>query len=127
MLPPEHRLRRSADFTEVVRRGRRASRPTLTVHLLAGPSAGSADPSRAGLVVSKAVGNAVARHRTSRRLRHLLREHVSTTLPAGSRLVVRAAPRAGTADSVALGADLAQALQSALRPGTSSASRPGTR
>jgi ribonuclease P protein component len=124
MLPPEHRLRRSADFTDVVRRGRRASRPTLTVHLLLDEDRA---PSRAGLVVSKAVGGSVVRHRTSRRLRHLLRAHVvpgagttpapdatGTGLPAGSRLVVRAAPRAATATSAELAADLAAALSSAV-------------
>ncbi len=94
MLPRAARLHRSADFTEVVRRGRRASRATLTVHLLAG----EAGASRAGLVVSKAVGGSVVRSRTSRRLRHLLRDRVAA-LPAGARLVVRAAPAAGTAPS----------------------------
>lgn len=117
MLPPEHRLRRSAEFTDVVRRGRRASRPTLTVHLLAGgpgrAEGAVSEPCRAGLVVSKAVGNSVVRHRTTRRLRHLLLAPVAA-LPAGSRLVVRAAPRAGTADSAVLGADLTAALAAAL-------------
>ena len=119
MLAPAARLRRSADFSEVVRRGRRASRPLLTVHLLHGASA--VDPSRAtapaqaGLVVSKAVGGSVVRSRTSRRLRHLLRERLPG-LPGGARLVVRAAPAAGTASSAALGADLDAALGVASRP-----------
>ena len=112
MLPEAHRLRASADFTEVVRRGRRTSRPLLTVHaLLTGQDA----PVRAGLVVSKAVGGSVVRHRTARRLRHLLRDRVAA-LPAGAALVVRAAPGAGTAPSSALAVDLDAALASALRP-----------
>ena len=111
MLPEVHRLRSSAEFTEVVRRGRRASRPLLTVHAhLAGDA-----PARAGLVVSKAVGGSVVRHRTARRLRHLLRDRVGA-LPAGMRLVVRAAPGAGTVPSSALAADLDGALTSVLRP-----------
>jgi len=116
VLPAEHRLRRAADFTEVVRRGRRASRPLLTVHLLlpaAGADAGL--PPRAGLVVSKAVGGSVLRHRTSRRLRHLLPARLAA-LPAGARLVVRAAPSAGDAASGELGSDLDGALASAARP-----------
>ena len=120
MLPAEHRLRRQADFTEVVRRGRRASRPLLTVHLLSGtPCAdtGTDTPTRAGLVVSKAVGGSVVRHRTARRLRHLLRDRL-TPLPAGSRLVVRASPAAGQATSGSLGADLDAALANARRPRT---------
>ena len=119
MLAPEHRLRRSADFTEVVRRGRRASRRLLTVHLLLAEDPAPA-PVRAGLVVSKAVGGSVERHRTSRRLRHLLRARLSS-LPPGARLVVRAGPAAGAADSAALGADLDAALQGAARPRTSPA------
>jgi ribonuclease P protein component len=111
VLPPAHRLRRATDFTEVVRRGRRASGPLLTVHAL--PGDGDAPP-RAGLVVSKAVGGSVVRHRTARRLRHLLRDRVGA-LPAGTRLVVRAAPGAGTAPSAALAVDLDAALAGALR------------
>ncbi len=114
MLSVAHRLRSSTEFTEVVRRGRRAGRPTLTVHLLP-PSATepaapeSTAPARAGLVVSKAVGGSVVRHQVARRLRHLLRDRMAG-LPVGSRLVVRAAPAAGSASSQLLGADLDAAL-----------------
>lgn len=125
MLGPEHRLRRSADFREVVRRGRRASRPLLTVHLLKVPAAEGA-PARAGLVVGKAVGGSVVRSRTSRRLRHLLRDRIAA-LPAGALLVVRAAPAAGLATSAALRADLDGALASATAapPNGPRAPRPG--
>jgi ribonuclease P protein component len=111
VLPEAHRLRSSAEFTEVVRRGRRASRPLLTVHAL--PSGDG--PARAGLVVSKAVGGSVVRHRTARRLRHLLRDRVGA-LPVGLRLVVRAAPGAAAAPSGALALDLDGAIASVLRP-----------
>ena len=114
MLSRAHRLHRPADFTEVVRRGRRASRPLVTVHALLATGA-ELGPARAGLVVSKAVGGSVVRHAVSRRLRHLLRDRVAG-LPAGSRVVLRAAAPAGTATSAALGADLDLALSSALRP-----------
>ena len=134
MLPATSRLHTAADFNEVVRRGRRASRSLVTVHALIGAPAAvsgppSADPTasggtasaplpaRAGLVVSKAVGNSVVRHRTSRRLRHLLRDRL-TALPEGTRLVVRAAAGAGAAPSTALAAELDSALGSALRPRT---------
>jgi ribonuclease P protein component len=106
LLSPENRLRRRSEFSDVVRRGRRASRPLLTVHLLAG--ADDTAP-RAGLVVSKAVGGSVVRSRVSRRLRHQLRPVIGT-LPTGTRLVVRAAPAAATADSSALGDDLRGAV-----------------
>ena len=114
MLPRERRLTRRTDFTEVVRGGRRAGRPLLTVHLA--PPAPTVDgpPARAGLVVSKAVGGSVVRSRVARRLRHLLRDRLAG-LPAGTRVVVRAAPPAATADSAALGADLDAALAKAAR------------
>ena len=125
MLARSSRLHRSADFTAVVRGGRRASRPTLTVHLLV-PAAevAAADvaaepdpvqPARAGLVVGKGVGGSVVRSRVSRRLRHLLRDRLGG-LPAGSRLVVRVSPAAATAASAALGADLDAALTRAAQP-----------
>ena len=118
MLPREHRLHRPADFTEVVRRGRRSSRPLLTVHALLADD-GDQGRARAGLVVSKAVGGSVVRSTVSRRLRHLLRERLPV-LPAGSRVVVRAGTSAGSASSAALAADLDAALPGALRPRTPS-------
>ncbi len=122
MLSIENRLRSRADFSDVVRHGRRASRPLLTVHALLAAAPVAADPAppapaRAGLVVSKAVGNSVVRHRTARRLRHLLRDGLDT-VPAGARLVVRAAPAAAEARSPALAVDLESALTAALRPRT---------
>ncbi|MDX6197996.1 MAG: ribonuclease protein component [Actinomycetota bacterium] len=72
------------------------------MHLLAGAAAG---PARAGLVVSKAIGGSVVRTRVARRLRHQLRP-LLVELPAGTRLVVRAAPAAATAPSNAIEQDL---------------------
>ncbi|MDT7546428.1 MAG: ribonuclease protein component [Actinomycetota bacterium] len=109
MLAAANRLRTRTDFSDVVRRGRRASRPLLTVHLLLAASGSEPLPPRAGLVVSKAVGGSVVRHQVARRLRHVLRAALSA-LPPGARLVVRAAPAAATADSAALARDLATAL-----------------
>ena len=113
MLSPEHRLRSSREFTQVVRRGRRAGRPTLAVHLLLADPAATSAP-RAGLVVSKAVGGSVVRHRVSRRLRHLLRDRLGA-LPAGALVVVRASAAAADAPSATLGQDLDAALGRLLR------------
>ncbi|WP_344263056.1 ribonuclease P protein component [Streptomyces sodiiphilus] len=123
MLPSENRLRRREDFATAVRRGRRAGRPHLVVHLSRGTprdrtvahrdphvSAGEAPPPRAGFVVSKAVGNAVVRNRVQRRLRHLIRDRLSR-LPAGSLVVVRALPGAGAASHDQLARDLDAALE----------------
>jgi ribonuclease P protein component len=118
MLPAPARLRLREDFTLAVRRGRRSGRGTLVAHYLAGPDSGT-PPARAGFVVGKVVGNSVVRHRTVRRLRHLVRDRLDR-LPAGSVLVVRALPPSAAADSAALGRDLDAAL-TRLLPATASA------
>lgn len=69
---------------------------------------------RAGLVVSKAVGGAVVRHRVARRLRHLLVPRIGS-LPVGTRVVVRALPPSASASSAELGLDLDAGLRGALR------------
>jgi ribonuclease P protein component len=65
---------------------------------------------RVGFVVSKAVGNAVVRHRVARRLRHLVGARLGTLLP-GAALVVRALPPAADATSAELGQDLDAAIR----------------
>ncbi|MFD6414907.1 ribonuclease P protein component [Streptomyces sp. NPDC060194] len=121
MLPSEYRLRRREDFATAVRRGRRAGRPLLVVHLRSGSTdphvpGETAPPARAGFVVSKAVGGAVVRNQVKRRLRHLVREHLSE-LPPGSLVVVRALPGAGDADHDQLARDLDAALRRLLGGG----------
>jgi ribonuclease P protein component len=109
VLPSAQRLREPALFRDTIRRGRRAGTGTLVVHW----SAGDADPggpTRVGLVVSKAVGNAVTRNLVKRRLRHLCREQLDA-LPAGGVLVVRAQPAAATATARELRADLGRCLE----------------
>lgn len=70
---------------------------------------------RVGFVVSKAVGNAVVRHRVTRQLRHLVRERLHT-VPAGTLVVVRALRPAAGSTSGELGADLDAALRKAWSP-----------
>jgi ribonuclease P protein component len=108
VLPAAHRLRSSADFTAVTRRGRRVRCGGVVVYLLTSPD-GAGSASRAGLVVSKAVGNSVIRHQVSRRLRAQLGARLDR-LPAGARVVVRALPETATARSAVLGQDLDRAL-----------------
>jgi ribonuclease P protein component len=123
-------LRRSQDFSETVRRGARAGRPLLVVHLDlgSGPDDTATDSRpghspRAGFVVSKAVGGSVQRHAVTRRLRHLVGPRLEA-LPPGSRLVVRALPRAAGATSTELAADLDAALRRALSTSKVSPDRP---
>jgi ribonuclease P protein component len=110
VLAPEHRLRDSEAFTRTVRSGRRAGGAALVVHLLANEARPA--PPRVGLVVSKAVGNAVVRNRVKRRLRHLTREHLPSLqgLSGSAVLVVRALPASAGATYAELGADLDRCL-----------------
>ena len=114
-MPPKssatHRLTGSAQFSLATRTGRRAGSATLVVHLSrpddAGPESG--EPARIGFVVSRAVGNAVARNRVKRRLRELVRER-RESLPLGSLVVVRALPAAAGASYAELRSDLVRCL-----------------
>ncbi len=115
MLPAGSRLHTSDEFAAVVRSGRRSASARLVVHLLAARSGpDSARGPRVGFVVSGKVGNAVVRHRVTRRLRALVREQLAD-LPPGTDVVVRALPAAATASSAELGPDLRSALAGALR------------
>ena len=100
MLPAGHRLRESADFSAALRgnggaAGVRFGSRLIVVH------ANSTDtraglPPRVGFVVSKAVGGAVLRNRTKRRLRALVADRLPG-IPSGLDVVVRANPPAATA------------------------------
>jgi ribonuclease P protein component len=108
LLEQVHRMRSSEDFRSTVRRGAKAARPTLVVHVV--PGTGGA--TSVGLVVSRSIGTAVDRNRVKRRLRHLMRDRLDS-LPQGSRVVVRALPPSGSASSADLGDDLDDALRRA--------------
>jgi len=112
VLPAAHRLRRSVDFERAVRRGVRAGRSTVVVHLSEDPE-GAAQP-QVGFVVSKAVGNAVHRNLVKRRLRAATASRLSV-LPAHGRAVVRALPGAALASFEDLSADLDSGLVRATR------------
>ena len=95
-----------------MRSGRRCGRQDVVVHINALPrfvDSGAGQPAdlphrqdvdrvgpRVGLIVSTAVGNAVVRHRVSRRLRHVAGRLIADIDP-GVDIVVRALPGAATA------------------------------
>lgn len=111
MLPTNHRLRDSADFSAVLRsrRSGRAAGPRLVVTAASSP----AEANRVGLVVSKAVGNAVVRNRTKRVLRHRMAA-LLPTMPDHTDVVIRATPAAGVARAAVLRRDLDGLLTTAL-------------
>ena len=104
MLPQRLRLRRSADFVTIVKRGRKATRPTLVVYAMESARA------RVGLIVGRGVGGSVERNRVKRRLRHQARSLIDESAPMD--VVIRALPPAG-APGADLAGDLADAWQRA--------------
>jgi ribonuclease P protein component len=106
VLPAGHRLRASSDFAATFRgpRGARAGSTLIVVHANQA-DARAGQPPRVGFVVSKAVGGAVVRNRTKRRLRALMAARVGS-LPAGLDVVIRANPVAAQANSSSLGVEL---------------------
>lgn len=111
MLPAPNRLRERADFASAVRGpgGARAGSTLVVLHANR-TDARAGCPPRVGFVVSKAVGGAVVRNRTKRRLRALMAAEL-TGIPAGVDVVVRANPASADATFT----ELAEALKPLLR------------
>lgn len=109
MLPEQHRIRTSAQFSATTRSGARNGRRNVVVYVR---PTGEEDPARFGFVVSKAVGNAVRRNKVKRRLRELAQTTVRQA-PYGYDVVVRALPPASRADWAELAADYAKAWRTA--------------
>lgn len=108
MLPSRYRLHTRSEISETIRRGQRARRGAIVVHVRVG--SGTDEPARAAFAVSKSVGDSVTRHRVVRRLRGLM-PPLLDRLPGGSDVVVRAMPEAATVSSAQLGEDLTRALE----------------
>lgn len=109
MLPARHRLRSSSDFAAVFRGARgaggsRSGSRLIVVHANS-TDARAGQPPRVGLVVSKAIGNAVVRNRTKRVLRALMSTRIRQ-LPDGVDLVIRAKPGIPTTATSVLAKDL---------------------
>ena len=107
MLPAANRLRTAADFRETTRRGTRATRGCAVAYVCLSPTDG---PPRIGLIVGKAVGGSVSRHRAARRIRAAVAGQIAG-LPVGALVVIRALPGADTDPGLAF--DVTEAVQSA--------------
>jgi len=88
VLAKANRVVLADDFRAAVRRGRRVSTPSAVYHRLA---TDPAHPLRFGVIVSKAVGNAVDRNLVRRRLRALGRSRVDAG-GMGEDVVIRVLP-----------------------------------
>lgn len=105
MLPEQHRIRTSLQFSSTTRSGARHGRRNVVVYVR---PTDAGRPARFGFIVSKAVGNAVRRNKVKRRLRELARTTVREA-PYGYDAVVRALPAAARAGWDELAADYAKA------------------
>ncbi|QGU08710.1 ribonuclease P [Corynebacterium occultum] len=113
MLPRQYKFTSPVQFDRTIKRGQRAGSRTLVVHLW--EASAEAEPviiggPRFGLIISKAVGNAVVRHRTARRLRHICAT-LAPELPKNHHLVIRALPRSAEATSAELERDLRRTVE----------------
>jgi len=95
VLAKTARLTESGDFARATKSGFRYTSPNFVGYLYI--TNDTSQPARAGLILSKAVGGSVARHRLARKIRHCLRD-CYTQLPNGGLLVVRGLNNAANAD-----------------------------
>ena len=100
-----------ADFRAAVRRGRRATTPSAVYYRLATDPVA---PMRFGVIVSKAVGNAVERNTVRRRLKALGRGVVDAG-HHGEDVVIRVLPGSAAATWDSLSADMHAVLPAADR------------
>jgi ribonuclease P protein component len=91
VLPARNRMRRSTEFGATVKYGMRTVQPDVIVHIRHGSDRDEDDGPRVGLVIAKAVGSAVERHRVARRLRHVVRTMLGG-LDRSDQVVIRALP-----------------------------------
>ena len=115
MLPQANRLKKSADFSQVFRRGNSAGNQLMVVHHLP-DQLGTAKPLVGFVVPKRNLPRAVDRNRTKRQLRALSAERIQN-FGNGSKTVVRALGKAKTASYAQLGVALDQALARAQAKG----------
>lgn len=94
MLAKSARLTESGDFARATKSGIRYSSTNFVGYLYLGEFD---QPARAGLIINKAVGSSVARHRLARKIRHCIFDNY-TSLPTGSLLVIRGLNNSAEAD-----------------------------
>jgi len=104
---PQNRLVRGFQYERAFREGRmmRGRHLVAYAHVVAG------EPSRAGIIASRKVGDAVRRNLAKRRLRSLVRGLWSRVRPDGWQVVLIALPDVPTVDFGQLTSDLTRLMQ----------------
>ena len=94
MLPASNRLRSSSDFARTTKVGHRATSQSLILYgTVPGATSDVKTPAQSegpkvGLIISKAVGGSVVRHRIARQLRHLIKDELAQ-FPTSAQIVIR--------------------------------------
>jgi ribonuclease P protein component len=88
VLPVDARLTQSSDFARATKSGIRVTTQHFVGNLYISPVTNDAS-AKCGLIISKAVGGSVKRHRVARKVRHAITPLIPS-LPTGSLLVIRA-------------------------------------
>jgi ribonuclease P protein component len=117
VLAKTARLTESGDFARATKSGIRFSSTNFVGYLYINTPA--TEPARAGLIISKAVGGSVARHRLARKIRHCLRDSYPT-LPTGALLVVRGLNNSAKADCAT---EISQVVENLVRKAKSRAEK----
>jgi len=102
----ENRLTRGWQYERAFREGRmeRGRHVVAYAHVAAG------EPSRAGIIASRKVGDAVRRNKAKRRLRSIVRAAWPRVLPDGRQVVLIALPDVPTVDFAQLTSDVTRVL-----------------
>ncbi|MFT4042446.1 MAG: ribonuclease P protein component [Gordonia sp. (in: high G+C Gram-positive bacteria)] len=121
MTAASHRVLRGSEFSRTLKRGVRVSTRDLVIYVLVLPREWPDVANRRtdiatrggpwlGLIVSKAVGSAVVRHRVARQLRVAFRDVVGHCPDQETSVVIRALPTSSGASTADLSAQLRDAL-----------------
>jgi ribonuclease P protein component len=96
VLPVSARLTSPQEFARTTKSGLRVTSEHFVGYLHITPAAN--ENPRAGLIIGKAVGGSVRRHRVSRQVRHALAAELSK-FPQGSLIVIRGLKQGISADA----------------------------
>lgn len=91
-LPKDERIRKSDDFTRILRGGARARGRLLDVRWCADRDEADA-PNRIGVAVGRRLGNAVLRNRLKRRIREAYRRNKGELPCRGISMIILATPQ----------------------------------
>ena len=94
MLAKSARLTESGEFARATKSGVRYSTSNFVGYLY---STGLNQPTRAGLIIGKNVGNSVTRHRVARKIRHIIQARY-VDFPNGALLVIKGLNQSAQAD-----------------------------